>query len=885
MTIDPVLAYSTYLGGPGYDYGNAIAVDASGSAYITGTSHAPSQPGLDPFQQPAGQSYSAYVVKLSPAGNGLVYYIFIGGNIYESGNAIALDSTGAVVIAGDTKSLNFPTHNAVQPTYGGGSQDGFVTKVSPDGLSLVFSSYLGGPSYDTGTGIGVDPTGNAYVSLRTESSGLPTNPNAFQTTVRGSSNPYVTKLSPAGGFVWGTYVGGSGGEAGAFGLAVDISGHVFIVGGTASDDFPTTENAFQRTRPVPGSQIFSAFVSKLQPDGTGLVYSTFLGGSSGAQASSVAIGADGSAYIGGYVFGTGFPTKNAIQTTFGGGVNDGFLTQLTPGGDGLVFSTFLGGSHDEWGCCEVASGPGGAIYVAGRTTSPDFPVKNSLQPFKAAGGLTTGQGFFAQFNPGGSLVFSSFLGGSTDAWIEGLAVDSFGAMYMTGYTSDTDFPVLNPYQATNGGLSDIFVTKVTPDTLPPSPFSVAPVVLPVQFVIGGPAPVSQTISVTSNPSGKTFTATVDANWLSVSSSATLTPATLAVAINPSGLAPGPYRGTIHIDPQTTVPVNLTVFNPAPIVTSVSPAAIPPGSNDTTVTITGSGFTSGSIVEFANQLGPFPATFLNSTTLQAVVSKELATTPATYTLVVVNPQSLPSQPFQLTIGTLPPLVQSLTNAASFATGSIAPGAIATIFGSNLTSTTGVNSISSLPLPTTYLNISVMINGSAVPLFAVANVNDQQQINFQVPWEVPSGSTATVVVMSNGAASAPLFVPVSTAQPGIFAYSAGGQTFGAILHADYQLADTGHPVAAGETVLVYCTGLGGVSSPPVDGAAGNGQITIVAPTVMIGGLPATVTFSGLAPGFVGLDQVNVEVPAGIQSGNQPVVITMPGGSSNSVLLPVQ
>ena len=378
---------------------------------------------------------------------------------------------------------------------------------------------------------------------------------------------------------------------------------------------------------------------------------------------------------------------------------------------------------------------------------------------------------------------------------------------------------------------------------------------------------------------------MDANWLSVSSSATLTPATLTVAINPSGLAPGPYRGTIHIDPQTTVQVNLTVFNPAPIVTSVSPAAIPPGSNDTTVTITGSGFTSGSIVESANETNPFPTTLLNSTALQVVVSKELASAPVTLMLIVVNPQSLPSQPFQLTIGTLPPLVQSVTNAASFATGSIAPGAIATIFGSNLTSTTGVNSISSLPLPTTYLNVSVMINGSAAPLFAVANVNGQQQINFQVPWEVASGSMATVVVTSNGAASAPLFVPVSTAQPGIFAYSAGGQTFGAILHADYQLADTGHPVAAGETVLVYCTGLGGVSSPPVDGAAGNGQMTIVAPTVTIGGLPATVSFSGLAPGFVGLDQVNVEVPVGINSGNQPVVITMPGGSSNSVLLPVQ
>jgi uncharacterized protein (TIGR03437 family) len=268
----------------------------------------------------------------------------------------------------------------------------------------------------------------------------------------------------------------------------------------------------------------------------------------------------------------------------------------------------------------------------------------------------------------------------------------------------------------------------------------------------------------------------------------------------------------------------------------------------------------------------------------VVAKSWATMPASFLLVVVNPQSLPSQPFNLTIGKLAPSLQAVTNGASFAAGTVAPGEIATIFGGNLTSSTGIQLVSSLPLPAKYLNVSVVINGSAAPLFAVDNVNGQQQINFQVPWEVAGGSMASIVVTSDGVSSAPLVVPVSTAQPGIFSYSAGGQNFGAILHANFQLADAAHPANAGETVLIYCTGLGAVSSPPVDGAAGNGQPTKATPTVTIGGVNATVSFSGLAPGFVGLYQVNAEVPMGVGSGNQSVVLSIAGDSSNLVLLPV-
>jgi uncharacterized protein (TIGR03437 family) len=241
-------------------------------------------------------------------------------------------------------------------------------------------------------------------------------------------------------------------------------------------------------------------------------------------------------------------------------------------------------------------------------------------------------------------------------------------------------------------------------------------------------------------------------------------------------------------------------------------------------------------------------------------------------------------FKLVLASVP-TVTAVVNGASFAGGGVVPGEMATAFGTNLTTGTGVNLTSGLPLPTTFLTDSLMVNSQSVALFAVDNVNGQQQINFQVPWEVSNGPTANISVVNDGASSASISVPVLAAQPGIFNYTVGGNTFGAILHANFQLANTANPAKPDETVLIYCTGLGAVSSPPADGAAGNGEPTTNTPTVTIGGAKAIVSFSGLAPGFVGLYQVNAEVPSGLAAGNQPVVVELAGASSNSVLLPVE
>ncbi len=226
---------------------------------------------------------------------------------------------------------------------------------------------------------------------------------------------------------------------------------------------------------------------------------------------------------------------------------------------------------------------------------------------------------------------------------------------------------------------------------------------------------------------------------------------------------------------------------------------------------------------------------------------------------------------------------VVNGASFSPGGIVPGEIATIFGSNLTSSTGINLATSLPLPTELQHVSVTINGIRAPIFAVDNVNGQQQINFQVPWEAQG--VPKVQVTNNGAASSTVLVPVIPAQPAVFSYSAGGEVFGAILHSNFHLADTAHPAQAGETVLIYCTGLSYVKPLPKDGVAATGEPTIATPVVTIGGANAPVSFSGLAPGYVGLYQINAEIPAGLAAKNQPVTISVLGSASKSVLLPIQ
>jgi len=463
LIIDPLLVYSTYLGGANNDNASAVAVDAAGNAYVTGitasATNFPTTAGA--FQTTLGGGSDAFVTKLNPTGTALIYSTFLGGSDFDTGVGIAVDASGNAYVTGSTASTNFPTTaGAFQTTLagpGGGSlTDAFVTKLNPTGTALVYSTYLGGRDFDNGEEVAVDAAGNAYVTGRTSSTDFPTTVAAFQTTSAGGGDAFVTKLNSTGSaLVYSTFLGGAESSDGGFGIAVDALGNAYVTGLTNSTDFPTTAGAFQTT--IGSTQ--SAFVTKLNPTGSALVYSTYLGGSGGAEGTGIAVDAAGNAYVTGDTNSTDFPTTaGAFQTTSSGGT-DAFVTKLNPAGSALVYSTFLGGSSFDQGS-GIAVDASGDAYVTGRTFSTDFPTTEDGFQTTFGGARDA---FVTKLNPTGSaLVYSSYLGGSSLDQGSGIAVDARANAYVTGVTLSTDFPTTgDAFQTTLGGSTDAFVAKLS----------------------------------------------------------------------------------------------------------------------------------------------------------------------------------------------------------------------------------------------------------------------------------------------------------------------------------------------------------------------------------------------------------------------------------------
>ncbi len=449
LTIDPVLRYSTYLGGNSADSGSAIVVDAAGNAYVTGATQSTNFPTTNPLAGTNAGGTDAFVTKLNAAGTALVYSTYLGGSGFDAGIGIAVDAEGNAYVIGDTGSSNFPTMNPFQASLDG-AEDAFVTKLNALGNGLVYSTYLGGSSYEYGQGIAVDAEGNAYVIGYTYSSNFPTM-NPFQATFGGGNDAFVTKLNAAGtALVYSTYLGGSASDVGN-GIAVDVAGNAYVTGYTNSTNFPTM-NPLQAT----SGGGYDAFVTKLDGVGNAAFYSTYLGGSDAEQGQGIAVDAEGNAYVTGITYSADFPTKNPFQATFGGGY-DAFVTKLNATGTALVYSTYLGGSsYDSGGAIAVSAGN---AYVTGYTFSSDFPTKN---PFQATYGGGDEDAFVTKLNTSGNaLVYSTYLGGNGIDGGLGIAVDA-GSVYVTGYTTSTNFPTMNPFQATFGGSSeDAFVAKIS----------------------------------------------------------------------------------------------------------------------------------------------------------------------------------------------------------------------------------------------------------------------------------------------------------------------------------------------------------------------------------------------------------------------------------------
>jgi hypothetical protein len=469
LVIDPVLAYSTYLGGSLNDSGFGIAVDSAGNAYVTGSTGSANFPTtVGAFDRSVNSSSDVFVTKLNPAGSALVYSTYIGDG---SGARIAVDSAGNSYVTGITSSTSFPTTvGAFDRTYNGpfsGSGaigDVFVTKLNPAGSALVYSTYLGGIGFERANGIAVDSAGNAYVAGRTVSANFPTTAGAFQTVAPGgdSFNPqdaFVAKLNPAGSaLVYSTYLGGNRNDEGNS-IALDSAGNAYVAGFTTSTDFPTTAAAFADT--FTGFQ--DTFVTKLNPFGSALVYSTYLRGSA---ATGIAADSAGNAYVTGSA-GSNFATTAGAFAEAPNGSGDAFVAKIDPSQSGiasLVYSTYLGGNGLVDQGLGIAVDSAGHAYVTGNTSSTDFPTTpDAFQPTHGGGvGFVRFDAFLTKLNPTGSaLVYSTYLGGSGQDDGRGIALDSAGSAYVAATTSSDNFPTTaGAFDRSFNSGSDAYVAKI-----------------------------------------------------------------------------------------------------------------------------------------------------------------------------------------------------------------------------------------------------------------------------------------------------------------------------------------------------------------------------------------------------------------------------------------
>jgi Beta-propeller repeat len=485
LVIDPVLAYSTYLGGSSFDSGTGIAVDSFGAGYVTGQTSSLDFPTSGRLQSDcddcSDQSFDAFVAKLSPTGSALVYSSYLGGSGNDQGTGIALDMAGSAYVTGYTTSMDFPvTPGALQTTVSSGPTEAcsvwspcdhaFVSKLSADGSTLVYSTYLGGNAWDTANAIAVDSSGNAYVTGGAYTANFPTT-----TPLQAGEGIYVFKLNAAGSApIYSTTLGGDsainapegGATPTAYGIAVDSSGSAYVTGFTYSTTFPVTAGAFQTTAGPPCGYApgpiacAHAYVFKLNAAGTALVYSTYLRGSSYDYGYGIALDSSLNAYITGSTTSLDFPTLNAFQTVNEGFLGTAFISKLNAAGSDLVYSTYLGGTSTDSGYA-IAVDSFGSAYATGMAQSTDFPTLNAIQATCTTDSYLNPAAFVTELNASGSApIFSTYLGcsnempagNSSDGAIgQSIAVDSGGGVYTTGWTGASDFPVANPLQATLRG--------------------------------------------------------------------------------------------------------------------------------------------------------------------------------------------------------------------------------------------------------------------------------------------------------------------------------------------------------------------------------------------------------------------------------------------------
>lgn len=451
LIIDPVLIYSTYLGGNESQFGEggyAIDTDSSGNVYVAGYTNSYDFPIENPYQGTLNGLYNAFVTKLNSTGSKLIYSTYIGGSGSDYGVALTLDKSNHVYLTGNTSSTDFPIVNPYQSDLKGGV-NAFALKLNTTGNTLVYSTYLGGSKEDYGTGIGVDDIGNAYIGGYTSSVDYPIIA-AYQENLLGVENAFVTKLSNLGNaIIFSTYIGGRG-KDNTKALDLDANNNIFITGYTTSSNFPTV-HAFQPT--LGGMR--DAFVTEIDKSGRSLIFSTYYGGMADDFGNDIAVDNNGNIYVTGSTSSSNLYTKNSFQSNLLGSSN-AFVLKLVPSGAGVDFATYFGGTGFDYANCISLDGTSG-LYITGGTTSSDFPIINAIQPVN----MGNTDAFISKLsNDGSELFFSTFLGGSQVDFGNCISCGPDKSVNVTGVTFSNNFPLEKPYQGLMEGIVDVFVAKL-----------------------------------------------------------------------------------------------------------------------------------------------------------------------------------------------------------------------------------------------------------------------------------------------------------------------------------------------------------------------------------------------------------------------------------------
>lgn len=455
LIIEPSFTWSTFLGGPGSNHGEAngrLLLDDEGNAYITGISSAfPTTPGVY-----SEQSFDndAVIAKINSSGTAIIFATFLGGHGYDGGTGIALDQNKNIYITGDTDSPDFPTTEGAYQRSLNRSNDVFVSKLNSDGSALMLSTLIGGSDFDLAVNLFVTETGVVYIAGTTYSEDFPTTQGAFKTvqSLDHQTDIFVTCLNETLSTLnFSTNIGGYDDDS-AQDFAVDSSGCVYVTGYSFSPNFPTTEGAYDRL-----CQIHDGVVFKLDPTGTMLQYSTFLGGPSRARAYGLALDAGGCVYVTGNAR-EGFPTTPGVYSGSVRGDDDAFLLKLNASGSDLVYATAFGGSAVDVGR-EVVIGADGTVYVLGATLSADFPTTLGAYDGTYSGNRDL---FVAKFgNDGSQLHYSTYLGGDQDDFSHTFMVDELGQATLFGNTSSSNYPLTaGVIQEQRLGVNDMFLTRL-----------------------------------------------------------------------------------------------------------------------------------------------------------------------------------------------------------------------------------------------------------------------------------------------------------------------------------------------------------------------------------------------------------------------------------------